>query len=882
MNKSTQFLKEIFGPVTQHPVWVQSLGNPGEDELPKHVATRDMGQIEGFIKKWDRDKRGLYLCVATVSGPKRNKDNVAELIGLSADIDFKDTDATPAEVDRKLAGLRLPPSIVINSGNGRHCYWLFKEATIIRSPETCDIERHEAALKLLVDAVAGDQVVAQCCALMRLPGTHNTKFGKWTEVEILANSGARYELDDLEDWLAEQSPVILRKIRPATVTTDTNPFIAHALANGFKPSIDVEKRLAAMSYMGGGESAVHSTQLAVSASLLTAGWSTDEATETILEATRGAATGYGERWNWAKEEKAIRRMCGDWLKKHPAPVLSEKRVTNAPQVDPQEPHEPNMVPIGGRGQVIALAPRRAQKAISDNIARHVILGGAVLGAIRDRGEDILCTAGEIWRYQDGLWKEADEGRWLEVELETGAIALELPSNIKLINEARKWLLRQPQLYRGDVSWDGHGKVSTRSGLLDIELLKLEPARPEHFATWRIECDYDPDAACPWWLVMLADFFGDRRDELRDATISTLQEILGAALLENKPRALTRALILEGPSEAGKTRILDVLSGLFGQRPISTPLDALSGTHGLMEFRRRAPWVLHEAFNAGQWHMSSVVKSILTGDPVQINVKNGALTTQRIRAPVFWGTNHPPQFKEATKAIVNRLIVIKCRVVFDPKTLIGAAKEAHKRGYPEPSDMILTDEMPGLLNWAIAGLRRAKKQGYIATTDEVVSTMEKVRQDSNMVAGFLEDCADYSNSAMISVPDFCAAFSVWWVENKGEDRKVPSNETIGRAMTALGDNRIAADGKDLRDMNRRYYAGVLLNNIGLDYWTAANSEGLAKGKTARTSSSRNEVNRMIPEAWGDRDSIIVLRKSSMTDRMTVVGHDSCGHDSEPQF
>ncbi len=537
--------------------------------------------------------------------------------------------------------------------------------------------------------------------------------------------------------------------------------------------------------------------------------------------------------------------------------------------------------------VIPIAPKIAEKLAGAGKAYHVIVGETMLAAMRHRGEDMLVTAGEVWRYQDGLWKEPpDATSWLNGELEVVVQTLEIPSTIKLINEAKQLLLRSPKVIKHDVIWDSHGKVPTRSGLLDIGTLTLEPARPEHFATWRIECDYHRAASCPWWTIMLDDFFSDRPEELRAATISTLQEILGTALVENKSKALTRALILEGPSDAGKTRILDVMSGLISDRPIATPFDALSGAHGLMEFRRRAPWLLHEAFNAGQWHFSSIVKSILTGDPVQINVKNGAITTQRIKSPVFWATNHPPQFKEATKAIVNRMIVIKCRTVFDPKHLIGAAAEAQRRGFAEPSDMILAKEMPGLLNWAIAGLRRALERGYIATTPEMVATLGAVRQDSNIVAGFIDECAEFDSSAMVSTPDFCASFAVWWGESKSEDRRVPSNDSIGRAMTALGDNRIGTDRRDMRDKHRHYYGGINLNSIGLDFWDGAHSEGLAKGKTARTSAQRNNVNRVIPESWKDRDSVIAMRKfagvSSISTSDTDGGVLEAEHDPDRRF
>jgi hypothetical protein len=309
---SQDFIKDIFGLVTENPVWLQSLGNADSGGSPVSVATRDMATIDDFIAKWDRDGRGLYFCPSTIVGPKRNKESVAEMIGPWTDIDFKDIDDSPDDVTRKLLAARLPPSIINHSGNGRHAYWLLKEALTGQE----DQQRFEAVLKLLCDMFGGDMAVTHAAALMRLPGTHNTKHGKWIEVTTIANSGARYELDELEEWLAETSPVILRKNRPAQVP-ETNPFLAAATMLGFKPPIDVEKRLAGMSYMAGGDAAIHSTQLSVSASLLNAGRAVDEVVEVILAATKGAAAGYGERWNWQREEKAIRGMCADWLKKHP-------------------------------------------------------------------------------------------------------------------------------------------------------------------------------------------------------------------------------------------------------------------------------------------------------------------------------------------------------------------------------------------------------------------------------------------------------------------------------------------------------------------------------------------------------------------------------------
>ena len=133
---AVDFIKDVFSPVTDNPVWIQSIGNQRDGgERPQHIATREMADVVRFVAKWDQPGRGLYFCVATIDGEKRNKDNAAEGIGPSIDIDFKDIDDTPADVTRKLLASRLPPSIIVNSGNGRHAYWLLKEAADLTGDE---------------------------------------------------------------------------------------------------------------------------------------------------------------------------------------------------------------------------------------------------------------------------------------------------------------------------------------------------------------------------------------------------------------------------------------------------------------------------------------------------------------------------------------------------------------------------------------------------------------------------------------------------------------------------------------------------------------------------------------------------------------------------
>jgi hypothetical protein len=330
VNIASTFLADMFGASTAAPVFICSLPNadarerdPGE----RHVATREPDHVEAFLKKWDRANRALYFCTATVQpgSTTRSKATLAELNGLYIDIDAKSITIGIAEAEQKLREVMCLPSKVVASGGGLHCYWLFKEA-LSATPE--NIERVEAMLRLLADHLGGDRSCAEASRLMRLPGSHNTKGGAWTEVRVLANRPLRYELDDLAEWLETASPVIWREPIGGNGHDQedaTNPWLVVAERFGTKPPIDVEARLGAMRYQGADDSGIHSTQVSVSAALLNRGISINEVVEILLAATRAAAGPFGERWNWQREERAIRGMCETWLAKY-----LEKKATEDP------------------------------------------------------------------------------------------------------------------------------------------------------------------------------------------------------------------------------------------------------------------------------------------------------------------------------------------------------------------------------------------------------------------------------------------------------------------------------------------------------------------------------------------------------------------------
>jgi hypothetical protein len=862
------FLKALLANTTG-PAYICSFTNERMEGAERHIIGRNFAQVQGFMEKWDKPGRGMFVCVSTQreGTQKRNKENCKETNAGHTDIDFKGVDglgAEPrAEVLKQLKRLKYQPSAIVFSGNGIHVYYFFKEPVDTQD----NIERLEAFYRQLADVMAGDLAVCEVSRVMRLPGSRNSKNGDVTPVEIIElHPDRRYDLEELEEWLSEQSPVMLRKGRehaePAGTVNDLLGFFAeYSKRFNLKPPIDVQQRLENMIFMGGGDASVHQTQLQCTAALLNAGVPKDEVVATVLAYTHRAAGDYGKRWNWRREERGLVKMCDDWIKKHP-PEERKKAVAQRVELKAVKGSsgiiEVEQQPATGTDNVVKMPVLPPTPPKKDEL--HIALAKAVIAHMREKGEELISTEEGYWFYSSrDIWEFRTGVKWLNNRIHKTANGFGYKCNTKLVNETRNYIERCDETWRSDeIPWDQHGKIPTRSGLVDPRTGALEPARPEHYCTWRVEVEYQPDAKCPWWETMMTDMFGDRDEAEQRALIGVVQELMGATLIDKKPRALSKACVFWGIENRAKSGVLDVVAGLFSGNPIGASLASIEGTHGLMPFQRRAPWILHEAFG-GQWHLSATVKSIITQEPVQINIKNGPMLTTVIRSPIFWATNFQPQFKEATKAIVSRMIVIEVTRAFVEGKPIGAAAEAIKRGFSKPGEFVVATELPGVLNWAMAGLQRALERGSIASTDSIAETAKTIHNDSNLVAGFLEDCIEYDPMARLNTADFCLAHSAWWMELKGEDRRLPSNEAIGKALKAIGDARIGINRKEMRESQGRYYCGIALNKAGVAYHKIAYESRLFEGKVGKATDPHREVNGLIPVSWDTRKSVIEMRK-----------------------
>ena len=375
-------LATIFEAAPEGAVFLTALGPNG---AVHSLASRETDRIETFLQRHDRVGVGLYFCVGTLrdGGSGRSKNNVGWIAGLHADIDYKDHDLDPDEIQRRLEQTLLPASLVIGTGGGLHCYWLFHEAEAA-TPEA--VARVETALRRLADHIGGDPQCAECARLMRVPGTTNYKREVPVAVRVLGDRpAARYEFAELEEWLAEARPLLAR--RPKQGNGASDPFTAYA-GNGAAP-IDVEARLAQMRHGGAGDASIHQTQLQVTAALLERGEDIDAVVARVLAATRVVGD---PAWDLAKEGRAIHAMCESWLKKHPRhdPLLVELARLSRFEYDRRRKQEAKKLGIKVDTLDREVAELRAQSAADRDFLPHwsvepwpeQVDGAALLDALR--------------------------------------------------------------------------------------------------------------------------------------------------------------------------------------------------------------------------------------------------------------------------------------------------------------------------------------------------------------------------------------------------------------------------------------------------------------------------------------------------------------------
>ncbi len=526
MSLAVDFLTLLYAGA-EHAVEFRVFPNDSDGKALDRRFTRDSEIVLDICKRYDGGEVGIYFGVATrLNGSHSGKrEDLAELTCLWTDIDTYKIGITKDDAVAALWQCLLPPSVIVDSGGGIHAYWLLKEPLDVRyTPEVGKRDEVkdtiDGTLKQLAGVFAGDTNTCDITRVLRLPATHNTKTGELRRVAILARNDNRYELSDIQDMLDIQRPLIARPApeppKGKSVDADAgppDPYAEFAKRFGFKATIDVQARLAAMSYMADGEAGIHATQLSVSASLVSQGEaSDDEIAAALIRATQVAAGHHGLNWNWTREEQTILRMIATARKKWPQPPPRPEAApsgpsNNGPSSNGSSSDEPssNAPPGGGSSEQPSPASgggsaaggssgsskggggaaedgsaarvsdfaeqkkaRQKQTAAAVDMDTPLIarLGEAVIDFWEEKYGLLISTRAGMATYSatDGIWTLFDDELELRLKVTIQGImaAAGAKPQISTTNAVRHYVVERPKLHREGIRWDASGFIVCRN------------------------------------------------------------------------------------------------------------------------------------------------------------------------------------------------------------------------------------------------------------------------------------------------------------------------------------------------------------------------------------------------------------------------------------
>jgi putative DNA primase/helicase len=325
--------------------------------------------------------------------------------------------------------------------------------------------------------------------------------------------------------------------------------------------------------------------------------------------------------------------------------------------------------------------------------------------------------------------------------------------------------------------------------------KLHPHTPRLFAINGVEYEFNPNAKCPVWDEFTRTSFPDR------ATLWTLQEFFGYVLtLDTRQQTM---LLLVGPPRSGKGVVSRVLKRLLGEDSVACPtLSSLADRFGLWALVDKSLAIIADARLSGRTDAVAVVESLLSisgEDPRDIDRKNlPPLSGVRLATRILLMTNELPSFRDASAAIISRILLLVM-----PNSFLGR----EDRGLEDR----LQHELPGILNWAITGLQRLRERGHFVQPESGQQLLAELSDLASPIKAFVRDCCKVDDAAEVFPQDL---FDSWkaWCERHGRDHH-GTKEVFARDLRACVPNLKMPNLRKAGGKRERWYVGIRLLFLG---------------------------------------------------------------------
>ena len=336
-------------------------------------------------------------------------------------------------------------------------------------------------------------------------------------------------------------------------------------------------------------------------------------------------------------------------------------------------------------------------------------------------------------------------------------------------------------------------IAFDNGLLNVESFlsgenKLLRHTPNWFSPNCLPHEFDTSSTCPKWLEFLDQVF--EGDEER---ITALQQWFGYNLVNDNRQH--KMVMLIGPPRSGKGTTMAVMSAMLGRHNVAnTSLASLGGRFGLEPLVGKMAALIDEG-HLGKFSDSSLVlerlKAISGGSEQTVDRKGvAALSSVALKVRFTLAVNELPRLSDSSAAMRSRLLVIPFLNTYEGKEDFALVDR-------------LLQEVSGITNWALEGLRQLKTNGRFNNP----SAGDKIMRDfvylSSPVKAFIDECCQVGSEKSVRRTELQLAWHVWCEENghvHGSDNDF--GKKLRAVIPRIDDERRRVGGK-----RERWYLGV---------------------------------------------------------------------------
>lgn len=280
--------------------------------------------------------------------------------------------------------------------------------------------------------------------------------------------------------------------------------------------------------------------------------------------------------------------------------------------------------------------------------------------------------------------------------------------------------------------DGEVWINFLNGTLCIQkngTSRLMSHNRDDFFRYVLPYNYDPEAQCPMWHKFLDEV-------LPDLTVQqVMAEAIGLCLAPGIRSE--KMLVFYGHGSNGKSVVLEVIEGVFGSRNVSNvTLSDLTNDdckRNMLEDK-----LVNVSTESDRELNTAVLKTMVSGEPIVARELYRGPRTLTKYARLITSFNILPR-AETTHGFYRRFLIIPFDVTISEKDAdINLASK-------------LKQELPGILNWVLDGLRRYLANYHFTESQPCIDALNRYRHSSDSVLLFVSEACESDKNVFAETP-----------------------------------------------------------------------------------------------------------------------------------